>query len=157
MSSVNPTIAGDQVAQSTTPNTGAELDIASSNIDTPSVTSFSSIRDNVQDCILNSINSVLDQSTEYSASGSKQLTFLEIHFSDVTTWVDSITSNCLDNLRKLSEKFKYIVSVMVLQRSPAGFHLFTTCYWDQANDGSVTHRWDNKNLHCVVVVYGVAY
>ncbi|EEA08014.1 Tctex-1 family protein [Cryptosporidium muris RN66] len=144
MSSVNPTTAGDQAVQSTTPNTGAELDIASSNIGTPSVTSFSSIRDNVQDCIVNSINSVLDQSTEYSAS-------------DVTTWVDSITSNCLDNLRKLSEKFKYIVSVMVLQRSPAGFHLFTTCYWDQANDGSVTHRWDNKNLHCVVVVYGVAY
>ncbi|OII76753.1 TCTEX-1 family protein [Cryptosporidium andersoni] len=144
MSSVNPTTAGDQAVQSATPNTGAELDIASSNIGTPSVTSFSSIRDNVQDCIVNSINSVLDQSTEYSAS-------------DVTTWVDSITSNCLDNLRKLSEKFKYIVSVMVLQRSPAGFHLFTTCYWDQANDGSVTHRWDNKNLHCVVVVYGVAY
>lgn len=69
MSSVNPTTAGDQAVQSATPNTGAELDIASSNIGTPSVTSFSSIRDNVQDCIVNSINSVLDQSTEYSASG----------------------------------------------------------------------------------------
>ncbi|KAK9172920.1 Tctex-1 family protein [Cryptosporidium meleagridis] len=109
-----------------------------------SISSFSSIKDGVQDCIITSINSVLDQSTEYNAS-------------EVTTWVDSITSQCLENLRKLSEKFKYIVSVIVLQRSPAGFHLFTTCYWDQANDGSVTHRWDNKNLHCVVVVYGVAY
>ncbi|KAJ1610225.1 dynein light chain tctex1 [Cryptosporidium canis] len=109
-----------------------------------SISSFSSIKDGVQDCIITSINSVLDQSTEYNAS-------------EVTAWVDSITSQCLENLRKLSEKFKYIVSVIVLQRSPAGFHLFTTCYWDQANDGSVTHRWDNKNLHCVVVVYGVAY
>ncbi|KAF7455944.1 Tctex-1 family protein [Cryptosporidium felis] len=109
-----------------------------------SISSFSSIKDGVQDCIITSINSVLDQSTEYNAS-------------EVTTWVDSITTQCLESLRKLSEKFKYIVSVIVLQRSPAGFHLFTTCYWDQANDGSVTHRWDNKNLHCVVVVYGVAY
>ncbi|KAK6589724.1 dynein light chain tctex1 [Cryptosporidium xiaoi] len=121
-----------------------DLDQRGSNTQLSSISSFSSIKDGVQDCIITSINSVLDQSTEYNAS-------------EVTTWVDSITSQCLENLRKLSEKFKYIVSVIVLQRSPAGFHLFTTCYWDQANDGSVTHRWDNKNLHCVVVVYGVAY
>ncbi|KAH7647300.1 dynein light chain tctex1 [Cryptosporidium bovis] len=141
-SSNTVTKAADLSMEATTEE--QDLDQRGSNTQLSSISSFSSIKDGVQDCIITSINSVLDQSTEYNAS-------------EVTTWVDSITSQCLENLRKLSEKFKYIVSVIVLQRSPAGFHLFTTCYWDQANDGSVTHRWDNKNLHCVVVVYGVAY
>lgn len=62
----------------------------------------------------------------------------------------------LDNLQKMSDGFKYIVTVVMLQRSNAGFHLFSTCFWDQSLDGTVTVQWENKSMHCVVTIYGVA-
>ena len=62
----------------------------------------------------------------------------------------------LTSLQKMSDQFKYIVSVIILQRSNAGFHLFSTCFWDQQIDGTVTVRWENRWMHCVVSVYGVS-
>eukprot|EP01070_Trichotokara_eunicae_P008887 Trichotokara_eunicae@DN5907_c0_g1_i4.p1 len=67
---------------------------------------------------------------------------------EVPTWVDAITGKSLEKLQDMSYCFKYIVSVVVLQKSNTGFHLFSTCYWDQAVDGTVTVRWENKTMHC---------
>lgn len=65
-------------------------------------------------------------------------------------------SGILENLQKMSDAFKYIVTVVVLQRSNTGFHLFSTCYWDQALDGTATIQWENKSMHCIVTVFGVS-
>jgi hypothetical protein len=62
----------------------------------------------------------------------------------------------LDNLQQMSESFKYVVTVVMLQRTNTGFHLFSTCFWDQSSDGTVTVQWENKSMHCVVTVYGIA-
>eukprot|EP01069_Polyplicarium_translucidae_P012504 Polyplicarium_translucidae@DN526_c0_g1_i1.p1 len=76
---------------------------------------------------------------------------------DVPNWIDTISKSILEKLQAMSSSFKYIVGVIVLQRNNAGFHLFSTCYWDQSTDATVTTRWDNKTMHCVVTVYGIAY
>ncbi|XP_053991102.1 dynein light chain Tctex-type 1-like [Hylaeus volcanicus] len=58
--------------------------------------------------------------------------------AEVPTWVDTITA------------------IVMLQRTNTGFHLFSTCFWDQSSDGTVTVQWENKSMHCVVTVYGIA-
>lgn len=30
------------------------------------------------------------------------------------------------------------------------------CFWDQEMDGSATIKWENKDLVCIVNVYGIA-
>lgn len=104
--------------------------------------SFSSLSEQVRHTVTNSVDKVLGSAT-YDAS-------------KVPAWVDSITAEILDYLQKLSEEFKYVVTVVMLQRSNTGFHLFSTCFWDQTLDGTVTVQWENKTMHCVVTVFGVA-
>eukprot|EP00386_Alphamonas_edax_P009528 GDKI01031311.1.p1 GENE.GDKI01031311.1~~GDKI01031311.1.p1 ORF type:complete len:118 (-),score=46.24 GDKI01031311.1:258-611(-) len=74
---------------------------------------------------------------------------------DVQQWVDTITQSVMERLQELNDNFKYIVSAIILQRSNAGFHTSTTCFWDYSTDGSVTFRWENKTMYCIVTVYGV--
>eukprot|EP00923_Selenidium_pygospionis_P032180 GHVN01056838.1.p1 GENE.GHVN01056838.1~~GHVN01056838.1.p1 ORF type:complete len:118 (-),score=9.83 GHVN01056838.1:198-551(-) len=77
--------------------------------------------------------------------------------AEVPQWVETITNGVLERLQNMCDGYKYIVSVVVLQRSRGGFHLFSTCYWDQQTDGTITVRYDSKALHCIVTVYGLAF
>eukprot|EP01068_Selenidium_serpulae_P003340 Selendium_serpulae@DN3005_c0_g1_i1.p1 len=77
--------------------------------------------------------------------------------AEVPQWVETITNGVLEKLNHLSDEFKYIVAVVILQRCKGGFHLFSTCYWDQQTDGTTTVRYDNKSLHCIVTVYATAF
>lgn len=36
-----------------------------------------------------------------------------------------------------------------------GLHTTSACYWDGKTDGSRIIRWDNEELHCIVIVYGI--
>eukprot|EP01054_Gregarina_sp_Poly1_P003670 Gregarina_sp_Poly_1__3669@NODE_2080_length_2720_cov_125_513381_g1342_i0_p4_GENE_NODE_2080_length_2720_cov_125_513381_g1342_i0NODE_2080_length_2720_cov_125_513381_g1342_i0_p4_ORF_typecomplete_len115_score15_55Tctex1/PF03645_13/5_9e24DUF3335/PF11814_8/0_069NARP1/PF12569_8/0_096_NODE_2080_length_2720_cov_125_513381_g1342_i016211965 len=76
--------------------------------------------------------------------------------TQIPTWVDVITSQTIDKLTKRSDALKYVVSVIILEKKNGGFHLFSTCYWDQECDGTVTVRWDNPTMHCVVSVFGLS-
>lgn len=105
-------------------------------------TNFSAYADQVQNMVRTTVDAVLGVAP-YDAN-------------EVPQWVDTMTAGMLDNLQKMSDGFKYVVSIVVLQRSNAGFHLFSTCYWDQSLDGTVTVQWENKTMHCIVTVFGVA-
>lgn len=37
-----------------------------------------------------------------------------------------------------------------------GMDVAGLCYWDQEMDGSVTVKWDNKNMTCIVNIFGCA-
>lgn len=106
------------------------------------VMEFSAMYDQIQSEVRNTLDHVLGNATYDTA--------------DVPAWVDTITSGILERLQVMSENYKYIVSINILQRTNAGFHLFSVCYWDQTTDGAVTVRWENKTLNCIASVYGVA-
>jgi len=103
---------------------------------------FTSLSEQVQLEVRNTIDKVLVKAV-YDAA-------------EVPSWVDTIATGVLERLQAINDNFKYIVSVIILQRTSAGFHLFSICYWDQQSDGAVTVRWENKTLNCVVSVYAVA-
>lgn len=69
--------------------------------------------------------------------------------------ISLLSAAIVDKLTNRSEDFKFLVTVIILEKKNGGFHLFSTCYWDQEQDGTVTVRWDNPTMHCIVTVFGV--
>ncbi|CEL99345.1 unnamed protein product [Vitrella brassicaformis CCMP3155] len=104
--------------------------------------SFSSLKEPTNRIVKQTLDSVLGN-VSYSPK-------------EVQNWVDTVSQAILDKMQDLSDGFKYVVTATILQRSNAGFHLSTTCYWDYNHDGSVTFRWENKSMHAIVTVLGIA-
>ncbi|EZG43796.1 tctex-1 family protein [Gregarina niphandrodes] len=75
--------------------------------------------------------------------------------TQVQNWVDKITHECIDYLQQVNDDFKYVVSVIIMEKKTGGFHLFSTCYWDCDQDGTVTARYDNPGLHVLVTIFGI--
>mmetsp|Transcript_9031 Transcript_9031/g.13573 ORF Transcript_9031/g.13573 Transcript_9031/m.13573 type:complete len:111 (-) Transcript_9031:216-548(-) len=74
----------------------------------------------------------------------------------VAEWIDSINNSCVDNLKKLSPNFKYVVSSIVQQKVGAGLHYSAVSLWDAKHDGSVTVKFENETMTCIVVVFGLS-
>ncbi|CAG9824438.1 unnamed protein product [Phaedon cochleariae] len=74
----------------------------------------------------------------------------------VNQWSASVSELCLGTLSKLKKQFKYVVTCSIMQKTGAGLHTASSCYWDSATDGTCTVRWENKSMYCVVTVFGLA-
>ncbi|XP_068198239.1 dynein light chain Tctex-type 1 [Antennarius striatus] len=76
--------------------------------------------------------------------------------SRVPQWSASTVEQCLSQLAKLRKPFKYIVTCIIMQKNGAGLQTASTCFWDNATDGSCTVRWENKSMYCIISVFGLA-
>ncbi|XP_068609621.1 dynein light chain Tctex-type 1 [Brachionichthys hirsutus] len=76
--------------------------------------------------------------------------------SRVGQWATSTVEQCLGQLGKLGKPFKYIATCTIMQKNGAGLQTASTCFWDNATDGSCTVRWENKSMYCIVSVFGLA-
>jgi len=74
----------------------------------------------------------------------------------VSQWTSSVVEGCLLGLTGLQKPFKYIVNCTIMQKSGAGLHTASSCFWDNATDGCCTVRWENKSLYCIVSVFGLS-
>lgn len=63
---------------------------------------------------------------------------------------------CRCVLKCLIFSFSPIVTCVVVQKNGAGVHTASSCFWDNATDGSCTVRWENKTMYCIVSVFGLA-
>ena len=41
-----------------------------------------------------------------------------------------------------------------MQKADCGLNISGSCYWDNDIDGTVTVKWDNQSLTCIVNVFG---
>ncbi|KAH1010864.1 hypothetical protein HUJ05_005102 [Dendroctonus ponderosae] len=64
----------------------------------------------------------------------------------VNQWSASVSEQCLSALSKLKKNFKYVVTCSIMQKTGAGLHTASSCYWDSATDGTCTVRWENKTI-----------
>ena len=79
-------------------------------------------------------------------------------------WVSTIVENCLKELAVMNDdqgkagdsipKMKYVVNCTLQQKTGAGMHSATQCYWDKATDGYTTVKWESEHLQAVCTVYG---
>ncbi|XP_065185014.1 dynein light chain Tctex-type 1-like [Sycon ciliatum] len=74
----------------------------------------------------------------------------------INQWSSAVVEQSLNSLTKLGKPFKYIVNCVIMQKTGAGFHQASSCYWDNATDGSCTVRWENKTMYCIVSVFALA-
>jgi len=74
----------------------------------------------------------------------------------VNQWTASIVDQSIAQLTKLNKPYKYIVTCAIMQKTGAGLHLASACYWDNTTDITTTIRWENKTMYCVVTVYASA-
>ena len=62
----------------------------------------------------------------------------------------------IQRLSGVNRNFKYITNCIILAVGGNGMDLAGVCYWDQHMDGSITVKWENGDLICIVNVYGIA-
>ncbi|RZC40650.1 Tctex-1 domain containing protein [Asbolus verrucosus] len=74
----------------------------------------------------------------------------------INQWSAKISEQCLSTLSKLKKHFKYVVTCSIMQKTGAGLHTASSCYWDSTTDGTCTVRWENKTMYCIVTVFGLA-
>jgi len=74
----------------------------------------------------------------------------------VGQWTNDVVAQCVRRLTALGKPFKYVVTCVIMQRTGAGLHTASSCYWDTETDGSRTVRWENKTMYCIVSVFGLA-
>mmetsp|Transcript_2467 Transcript_2467/g.5085 ORF Transcript_2467/g.5085 Transcript_2467/m.5085 type:complete len:114 (-) Transcript_2467:74-415(-) len=75
----------------------------------------------------------------------------------VGQWTSQIVESCMKRTTALNKPFKYVVTCVIMQKNGAGLHTASSCYWDNATDGSRTVRWENKTMYCVTTVFGLAF
>uniref|UniRef100_A0A8C3UEF5 Dynein light chain Tctex-type 3 n=2 Tax=Catharus ustulatus TaxID=91951 RepID=A0A8C3UEF5_CATUS len=80
----------------------------------------------------------------------------DYNHNKVNQWTAAIVEQSLTHLVKLGKTYKYIVTCAVMQRSGAGLHTASSCFWDTTTDGTCTVRWENRTMNCVVNVFAVA-
>lgn len=75
--------------------------------------------------------------------------------SKVPNWTSMCIETTLKRLKNLDKPFKYVVTAVIMQRNGAGLHTATSCFWDNATDGSATYRAEYKTMYCIVTVFGL--
>jgi len=76
--------------------------------------------------------------------------------SKIDLWTDQVVESCLGTLAALEKNFKYTVTCVIMQKTGAGLHAASACYWDESTDGSCTVRWENNSMYCTITVFGLA-
>lgn len=62
----------------------------------------------------------------------------------------------IKNLQDISEDAKYVIGSIILERRNNGFHFYTTCYWDVANDTTITARYDASTMYVILTIFAVS-
>ncbi|EKX31768.1 hypothetical protein GUITHDRAFT_91156 [Guillardia theta CCMP2712] len=76
--------------------------------------------------------------------------------SKIGQWINDICEKSTKRLIALSKPFKYVVTCVIVQRNGAGLHTAASCFWDSANDGSASFRWEEKTMYCVAKCFALA-
>ncbi|KAK0087131.1 hypothetical protein PV325_009284 [Microctonus aethiopoides] len=100
--------------------------------------------------VVDDVSKIIKEAIEVSIGGDAY------HQSKVSQWTSNVVESCLGSLTKLQKPYKYIVNCTIMQKNGAGLHTASSCYWDNASDGSCTVRWENKTMYCIVSVFGLA-
>ena len=72
----------------------------------------------------------------------------------VEQWSTEIISEILTKLKeKQTPKFKFISTVMILSRNSKCINEFQMAIWDSSQDTTITTKWANETMQCIVSVW----
>ena len=84
-------------------------------------TSWKRLSDRVKPIVYSQIEDEL-KARDYSSSGAQEM-------------ATTVSERVMLQLREVTQDYKLIVNTILLQKSPAGMHTVSSCYWDGASDG----------------------
>jgi hypothetical protein len=92
------------------------------------------------------------------SSRSRQIWFIvqQIVGKSYLRTSNSTLIQIIGKLSATNHHFKYIVNCITLAAGCNGMDVSGLCFYDAEMDGSVTIKWENKALICIVNVYGCA-
>ncbi|XP_017769173.1 PREDICTED: dynein light chain Tctex-type-like [Nicrophorus vespilloides] len=111
---------------------------------------FEKMDDDENQFVVEDVSKIINDTIEATIGGN---TYQQ---DRVNQWSAAVSEQCLSALSKLKKAFKYVVTCSIMQKSGAGLHTASSCYWDSATDGTCTVRWENKTMYCIVSVFGLA-
>lgn len=74
----------------------------------------------------------------------------------VNDWSNNIIAAALKGLQSLNRPYKYVLTVIIMQKNGAGLVTATSTFWDTSKDGLCNVTWENNTMHCIVTVYGLS-
>jgi len=107
------------------------------------------LHDETQQFVADEVSAIVKDTIEKTIGGQ---TYTNIK---VGQWTSGVVEGCIAGLTSLHKPFKYIVNCTIMQKTGAGLHTASSCYWDNTTDGCCTVRWENKSLYCIVSVFGL--
>jgi dynein light chain Tctex-type 1 len=76
---------------------------------------------------------------------------------EVQSWTGQVSEEVVTELKEVNSNFKYCVTCVIMQKANAGLHISSTCFWDCNTDGSLTVKWENDTMYCIVNVFGLSF
>ena len=101
-------------------------------------------------CCLNKVIHILRESMEGIL---KNTTYQK---EKVNGWCSQIVDSCLKSLAALNKPFKYVVTVVIQQKSGAPLQTGATMFWNTPTDGACTQQIFTEHLDAIVTVFAVA-
>ncbi|CAF0764872.1 unnamed protein product [Didymodactylos carnosus] len=74
----------------------------------------------------------------------------------VKNWNSDILTGIIKELQKQNKQLKYVVTILIAEKTGAGLHTAMSTLWDGQSDGCATIRWENKSMFSVITVFGLA-
>mmetsp|Transcript_21901 Transcript_21901/g.61475 ORF Transcript_21901/g.61475 Transcript_21901/m.61475 type:complete len:115 (+) Transcript_21901:123-467(+) len=105
-------------------------------------TSFVKLKDPAKQCIRECVEPFMRTVAAYD-------------IKEYDTWVERIGDDVLAALQKLSNNFKYIVNINIVEKKGAGLHTETSAFWDAEIDGAASYRFENNKIICFVQMFGL--
>ncbi|KAJ1456890.1 Tctex-1 [Pelagophyceae sp. CCMP2097] len=74
----------------------------------------------------------------------------------VVDWTRTIIDSCIKEFQALGRPYKYVVTVLIMQKTGSPSDTGAAMFWDAGKDGVVSTLWENTTMYVNVTTYGVA-
>ncbi|CDW78159.1 UNKNOWN [Stylonychia lemnae] len=84
---------------------------------------------------------------------------IEYEPTEAQKWTKTLATDITNSIQgqpKLLDqtKFKLKVDVMILDRDSVGFHMSSSCLWDNDADGSINFQKETESYYIIVSIFG---
>ena len=73
--------------------------------------------------------------------------------SDTDFMINHLNEKIMKNLKKITESFKFVLSIVLLKTDSSGFIQNTSSYFDVETDGVISEKFVFKKIVCIVNLF----
>ena len=71
-------------------------------------------------------------------------------------WANHVTEEIIKTVQEeCGQDYKYLCTIIVLQKGEMGFHMSASCFWEQKHDGNYNKKYDKGDYWVIVNMLGI--